>query len=397
MRKYITVVSDKMTKQSENNIVRLSSSARAKLNVRDQKIELWTRPDSPSIILPVKPAYKTDISTVKAKGLRLRDVIFVSSNIARWYSADNNSTTWADTKPRKCAIGSDPEVMLFLDDRFSYAGDYVPFEGEIGSDGPMLELRPHPGANATDHVDNISKLILDMVDYVKEFVHEDEINLICTPFHSTEDRSYTSGGHIHLGISSFFDGDVDSIFGSEHIALTINSALNIGLAIPMQILDGSLGLKRREHYGYLGDIRTRVHRLEFRTLSSTWLLYKDLAETVLAVAHEIAIAVSDRAITLREAHPDYHNHNTYSLLTDIIEMECMQGDNPEITLNKLLTEDGCTIQDVNKYTIPVLDRLIDRKLIDKLVNIVEQCNPDKINRDLFHNWTFNKSIDVTFR
>ena len=399
MHRYITVVSQQMTERSENNVVRLSSSARTKMNVSKQKcIEIWTKPEKPSVSLPVKPAYKQDIAKAKREGLRLKDVVFVSANIARLYEGDTDNVTWADTKPRKCAIGSDPEIMMLDGYGLIYAGDYVPFDGEIGSDGPMLELRPSPGTSAEDHVSSIEVLINNLASYIDRHVDIEDVNLVCTPlfYCPVHDNTYTSGGHIHLGISSFFKDDDRGAFGSDRVTLIVNGILNICLALPLQLLDGALGTERREYYGYLDDIRTRPNRLEFRTLSSTWLLYKDLAKITLNIAHELTIAISNKLIEFKKAYPNYENDDTYDMISDVLGMPCMQGEPHYETLDSLLHLDGCNVKDVYKYSIPVLEKMLSGRLINELITICENCNSDKINRNLIHNWTNNISIESTF-
>jgi len=164
----MTIVSKTMTENNENNVVRLSSSARSKMaTTRKELIEMWTRPEGASVLLPVKQAYKEDIKYAKQNRFKLKDILFVSSNVATMINGGNQVDIWVDKKPRKCAIGSDPEIAFFCDGDIIYAGDYVPFGNRIGSDGPLLEIRPDPGGNAKEHVENIRSIMNELPDAMK--------------------------------------------------------------------------------------------------------------------------------------------------------------------------------------------------------------------------------------
>ena len=129
MHRYIPIISTKMSNKRENNIVRLSGSARNLLaSNKDEKIELWNKLENSSLVLPVKPAYRADIKKVKEEtGIKLKDVIFVSSNVKTMLgSDDNNSSIWADKEPRKCAIGSDPEMLIMtINGNIIYASNVI--------------------------------------------------------------------------------------------------------------------------------------------------------------------------------------------------------------------------------------------------------------------------------
>ena len=399
MHKYTTIISESMTANRENDVVRLSSSARSRLSAdRKELIEVWTRPDGSSVLLPVKPAYKGDIARAKRNGVKLRNVIFVSSNVAGMFNSSDRKVTWVDKKPRRCAIGSDPEIMLLSNNNNNviYAGNYVPFNatGVIGSDGPMLEIRPAPGNNAAEHVDNIKDAIANLKQEVRQYVDREAHNRLyfkCIPYVSDpEGSNYTSGGHIHLGISSYLkDGAIRKYNNSDIVFNVLAHVLDLGLGIPMQHLDGDLGLKRRVHYGAPGDIRTLPSRLEYRTLSSTWLLYPDMAETVLQVAHEIVIGMSDRLLEYFRSD----NCNTYAfgaVTDDVLGMDMLDD------LEDLLCFQGVSANDIEELSLPVLEKLSNDDLKTKFLNMVLNCHPRRINRNIINNWSNSASITDTF-
>ena len=393
MRKYITVVSNSMCDMHENDVVRLSRSARSSLAAnRKDVIEVWSTPDNASVILPVKQAYKKDINEAKRRGIKLKDAIFVSENVARMFNSQHRGVAWADTKPRKCAIGSDPEILLFNGGEVIYAGDFIPFNGEIGSDGPPIELRPKPGSNASEHVANIGKLMSNIETVVVDNAKEDfnALEYKCIPFFEDADRDYTTGGHIHLGISSYLKPDAVIPYNNNEIVFeVINHILNFGLALPMQLLDGQAGVLRRGIYGAADDIRITPDRLEYRVLSSTWLLYPDLADITLKVAHEITIEVSNRLLHYFKGG----NCNTTSFETvseHILDMELPSN------IADMLMDTHLNKNDIEHTSLPVLEKLIDNNLTEALLEVTTNCHPERINRHVIQNWSRNASIRETF-
>lgn len=394
MHKYVTIISEMMNESNENDVVRLSNSGRSKLQTsRQELIEVWTRSDGSSVLLPVKPAYKKDIDRAKHTGVRLKDAIFVSSNVASMFEANNRSNVWVDKKPRRCAIGSDPEILMLKDGSIAYAGHHLPFNGQIGSDGPLLEIRPNPGSDAEEHVVNIKSIIDELPAFVSDAsdISIDNLNFMCLPFADDDERSYTAGGHIHLGVSSYLhDGMLVEFDDNEFVFKLLNHVLNIGLALPMQSIDGDIGILRRHLFGAPDDMRYMVDRLEFRTLSSSWLLYQDLATIVLKIAHELTIETSKLLIDyLKGGNPTY-NYDT--ALNDILGIDTASAE----VVESILCENGVSAIGIERYSQPVLEKLIEPNLMSELLTITTNCHLDNLNVNVIQNWNNNVSIKETF-
>jgi len=399
MRRYIPMVSEEMTDRNENDVVRLSSSARSALRAdKKELIEVWSAPEQSSLLLPIKPAYKADIRRAKRRKVKLKDVIFVSANVARMVEPNHNGDIWADKKPRKCAVGSDPEIMMIEDNDVIYASNYIPFGDTVGSDGPMLEIRPAPGITAEDHTSNIADALRQLEDMVSDRV-PGLPKLQCLPHFRRGGRSYTSGGHIHLGISSYLNNGAICNFDNVNVVFqALDHILNVALAIPMQRLDGDPGLVRRESYGYPGEFRILPSRLEYRTLSSTWLSYPDLAKTVLSVAHEITIKFSNLALDyLRNAaNPETDDFDTMSNHVLGIGSSLITSEDIEKYLLYERADMNITPEIIEEVSMPVIEKLIDDNLADRFLTITTNCNPDRINRNVIQNWNESISINSAF-
>lgn len=87
-------------------------------------------------------------------------------------------------------VGADPELELLSRElECVRAGDYFPFEGEIGTDGApnVLELRPSPMDNGED----LARSVAGLLEKVWER------GFVPTPY----SRRHPTGGHVHLGAS----------------------------------------------------------------------------------------------------------------------------------------------------------------------------------------------------
>lgn len=150
-------------------------------------------------------------------------------------------------------VGADPELELYSRKlECVRAGDYFPFEGEIGTDGApnVLELRPSPGENGEDLARNVAGLLEKVW----------ERGFVPTPY----SRRYPTGGHIHLGASE-----------SEACRTVKAHAQKIVCVVDDLIgellLEASPPARRNSNYNVRRALEGKPYGFEYRTPPSTIL------------------------------------------------------------------------------------------------------------------------------
>lgn len=319
----ILVVSDRMdsnkkNNRNENGLIRLGVKARRNLGLTGEKVvEVWPDTDTSGRInrsksLEIFQAYSSDLK--KAKESMSNDdferVGFVTSTIFSYVCKDgrkNKENIWLADTVEDTVVGGDPEFMLFdKNGNIMYASkvNNLGHNAELGSDGPLAELRPKPTIEVEDFVNNIQDILtnhpntklIDPYEWVGGCHHHGYE----TGASTEAIRDWSVGGHIHLGTPGNLAQKISS-FGSNYsqaVYACLQRILDDYVAVPMMKLDGKKnGMKRREHYGYFGDHKTDHSRLEYRTLSGEWLTHPELARivigTVKAIAHAYFRALED--------------------------------------------------------------------------------------------------------
>jgi len=300
----ILVVSDKMTTnkkkdRNENLLVRMSAKTREVMDYGDDSVELWAKENN-SMLLGIFQAFKEDITTIKrmvASGeLSEEDTHRVGFVTDKTYQkivgkADKKpSNIWISNKIENTVIGADPEFLLFDPDgskvRIPNTIDGFGAAGALGYDGPLAELRPAPATNPIDLVNNIHAILNDgrKTKAIKDYLWRSDC------YHKDAVRDYLIGGHIHVGnpiqIAQLPMADRNRFFS------VLNKILDELLALPMIRIDNEKGHLRRNKgsygaYGYFGEFRTDLGRLENRTLSGMWLTHPELAKAVFGTAKAI--------------------------------------------------------------------------------------------------------------
>lgn len=191
-----------------------------------------------------------------------------------WWKARQQS------QPQELAmLGADPEFALRKPDgAMALASDYVKVGGTVGCDTtryreelvmhqhPLAELRPEP----SEDPDELFFHIWDALRLANKKIKDDQIEWLAggMPF-----AGYPIGGHIHFsGLTPTF---------------SLRRKLDAYLALPLVLVEDAGCRKRRERYGYLGDVREKVYGFEYRTLPS-WLVHPDVARGLLHLAKLVA-------------------------------------------------------------------------------------------------------------
>jgi len=309
----ILVVSDRMGSNKKENryedkLIRMGEKARHNLGLRDEKtVELW--PEGPSQdrinrskVLEIFQAYSSDLKKAK-KSVGEEDydrIGFVTSRTFDYICKDKRKkkeNIWIADTIEDTVVGADPEFLLMNDaGSVKYAAEIANFghTDELGSDGPLAEIRPKPEIDVTDLVVNIQNVLKHHKN--TKLIQEYSWMGGCYHYGKQEgasSRVWTLGGHIHIGTPARLARAITS-FGRTYETSTyacLKKVLDEYVAIPMMRIDGlEDSMKRREqNYGHYGDVRNKHSRLEYRTISGEWLTHPEMAKmvigTVKAVAH----------------------------------------------------------------------------------------------------------------
>lgn len=394
------IVSDIMTQRRENNIVRLPKRGRTALHTDNgSAVELATTPLDLGVVHKIKQAYKKDISKAKQEGIPLSNVVFVSKNTATTIVGGRKiKQVHVDSNPRKCGIGSDPEYCLIDRDTGSIRRASVNMIGQthnVGDDGMLLEIRPDAGIDANEHVNHMKSAILE----IPECVDLDEFDV---RGYTYKDR-WTCGGHIHVGISNLLLSEMGDL--NPIVYDVINMALVIGIGYPLEKLDIGFGNRRREAYGDPFEFRTNPCRLEFRTVSTKWTLYKDLAKETLKIAHTLTAELSMRIYESFRRELDssrYARIGSINAMLEYVRAYLMQISNSEIpTINTMRghfnDDNSPVIKVASDISKPFLTEMLGRRMIRRFMEFTENIDMNKLNLNVYHNWSDNTSITNTFK
>jgi hypothetical protein len=309
----ILVVSERMDSNKKENryedkLIRMGEKARRSLGLEDEKtVELWPEGSaqdriSRSKVLEIFQAYSSDLKKAK-QSVPEEDfdrVGFVTSRTFDFICRDKRKrkeNIWLADTIEDTFVGADPEFILMNGDgSVKYAAEIQGFHhtDELGSDGPLAEIRPEPAIEVVDFIKNIRHILRDH----KNAKLIDKYMWIggCYyygPREGGSEREWPMGGHIHIGTPSKLARAIES-FGDNYktaVYACLNKVLDEYVAIPMIKIDGKEdSVKRRAQYGHYGNMRTDHGRLEYRSLSGEWLTHPKMAGMVVGTAKAIAHA-----------------------------------------------------------------------------------------------------------
>ena len=150
-------------------------------------------------------------------------------------------------------VGADPELELYSRKlECVRAGDFFPFEGEIGTDGApnVLELRPSPCENGEDLATNVADLLAKVWDR----------GFVPTPYA----RRYPTGGHIHLGASEREACRTVRDYAREIVRVVDDLVGEL-------LLEASPPARRNSNYNERRAFEVKQYGFEYRTPPSTIL------------------------------------------------------------------------------------------------------------------------------
>lgn len=429
-KKLILVASERMDAnrkedRNENGLVRMSSTARDYMGFHDDHVELWPAGASgeerltKSLSLKIFHAFSDDIRKLKRDNKitneKYKRVGFVTTRTFNKICGDGRTRSddiWISDDIHDTVIGADPEFLLFDEEnKIVHAHSVLPHIGEIGSDGAMAEVRPHPEVSIDKLVRNMGKIFEGNIDR-NEIIN---CKLIATCYHEDSRRGYPVGGHIHIG------NPIQLVKKSNTVKTgfynVTNKIIDEYVTVPLVKLDGPDGAKRRSKdklhsgFGHFGDFRTDHGRLEHRSLSGIWLLHPSISKAVLgttkAVTDEVFRLIADYQFKEEYILPNgFVNTNLYNLnfsswdkIPLAIDMSCtkpskwvaeMLKKSDEKTINKAyVTKLHSKLKTLSTYEG-------SREYIDGFCDILRISYKElsEWNRDIRNNWLGDRKFLV---
>ena len=299
--------SNQKSDRNENKLIRIGEKARRNLGLsNDKSVELW--PDSntskdrinKSRLLLIFQAYTADLKELSKSGVPSEEynrIGFVTTKTFKYICNDGRkkkADIWISDTIEDTVIGADPEFILLDGEGYSqYAAKVsgLSHEGQLGSDGPLAELRPDPETSIKTFVNNIKDLLNN--DPAREYIEPYDWVAGCyyNRRNDPDGGEYSIGGHAHIGTpTQVFEKLCEDSRTKSSLFSCLQKALDEYVTIPMlKIEDKEDAIKRRRHYGHYGDHKTDHGRLEYRSLSGFWLAHPKFAEAVMgsvkAVSH----------------------------------------------------------------------------------------------------------------
>ncbi|NIA10682.1 MAG: hypothetical protein GWP10_13380 [Nitrospiraceae bacterium] len=381
-------------------------------------VEIWKNPFVDSRLYKVQKALNKDIKNNSSE----EDIIFMSKSDYDKYTSEGY--LYLSPKKHTC-IGSDPEFIIFgkpiRDSKQQvvlHAADILSFDSDIGSDGHLGELRAQPGLTPKEHVNNLGNLISKIYNKLDPNIYKCRIYPYLSHDFSyladyeegrieEKNRSFACGGHIHFGLSNKLKK-----YDSIKILIIMLDRL---LTVCMHRVDMDMASKRivETGYGSFNDHRINSNSLEYRSLSATWLLYRDLATTVLSVANSLVESIS---IKIAECFDDencnwkvrlpygYDTPNAcYTVYQNIIRelfptvapfFDKYNNIELQDKIYNRINQDSTVIVEYINEALECLDSIIDEPKLEEFGKIVtsEYANYKKLDHDFIENWANNISV-----
>ena len=193
-------------------------------------------------------------------------------------------------EPSQCSVpvitlGCDPEFFITYKGRKLSAATYLPFEGQIGCDGDLGELRPMYGRHESQVVRNLASLIpkipgqMQLAPWAKGAPENfQEMEFLGRSYF----RGVAAGFHVHLGIPPEILNTRQDV--SRPVLNYLIKVLDWYASVPLVILE--VDNERRcgkAKYGHPGDFRTTNVTLEYRTPGGFYLRSPDMAGGLMGI------------------------------------------------------------------------------------------------------------------
>lgn len=281
-------------------------------------------------------------------------------------------------------LGCDPEFFIMWGNRHITAANYLPFKGQIGSDGGLAELRPMYGRHESQVVANLQKLIPLIPTKMKRSKwltgYPTEGKDFSYQAHSFY-QGTPAGFHIHLGIPPEILNTHKSFnrAAMNHIVRCLDWYVSVPL-IPLEVShQRRLGSSQ---YGQPGDYRPSNITLEYRTPGAFYLRSPKLALGLLGLTLMITESIVSRMKVVSNGFVNLHK------LTPAELQEIMPIPDPEKIKRTLKhSHAGVALDELPR----MYDQLMDLPTYKKHLGAVKTFfravkDKEQTSPDLLHNW-----------
>lgn len=207
-------------------------------------------------------------------------------------------------------LGCDPEFFLVDNQgRIVWGSHFFRKWGDVGYDGPMVEVRPFPSTSEVTVADNIMSLInkarhtMNLRTNVLSFntlLNGADIRMLAASTY----RGESAGFHLHYGLPKPLLGVHK--FNRKQLSSQIVKVLDFYVGIPSIILEGSEDSSRRTFvnstYGKPGNFVLDNRTLEYRVPGGYLLRHPTLTMGLMALG---AVVVEDAVSRIRRCTDNY--------------------------------------------------------------------------------------------
>lgn len=303
-----TIISKKMTdahKIDERKLIRIPLELRESYQIDlNQFLNLKSK-DGKIVTLKIAPAYKEDVVSNST-------VAYVSNEIFEILELEDVVHDQEIELVEDITLGCDPEFFLVDDlSRLLYASSFFRKWGDVGHDGPLAEIRPHPSIKEEIVADNIYALIKKaryMIDRhppvlsYSRFITGINIRMLAASAYQRE----AAGFHLHFGLPKPLLGPHK--YNRTLLAGQIVKALDFYVGIPSIILEGETDSFRRSFvagkYGKPGGFNLDNKTLEYRVPGGYLLRHPILTTGLLGLG---AVVVEDVVSRIKLITNDFAN------------------------------------------------------------------------------------------
>ncbi len=281
-------------------------------------------------------------------------------------------------------LGCDPEFFIFWGRKQISAATYLPFKGQIGSDGRLGELRPSYGKHEDHVVRNLQSLIKTIPRRLRRSSwaggYPDDGSQFTYEAYSYHGR-VSAGFHVHLGIPPEIL-NTNKAFNRAAIIHLVR-CLDWYVSVPLMPLEEDHGRRLNgSSYGKPGDYRPSNITLEYRTPGAFYLRSPKLTRGLLGISLMVTEAIVSRMKTKSKGFVQL-DRLTQSDLQEIMPI-------PSTTvIQSVLSSPDPKV--ANRYLEPILREMeqlpnfgIHREATHGFFSAVEKVQ--KPSPDLIFNW-----------